>query len=161
MVFEDEVRDTNFNQDVTVFQMDIISTGTAPTKGTVAYDQGTFRKSGRFMELQWSYNQTGGGAAGTGTYRFKIPGNYKMDNNFIPFQGIEGTFLGIVGDANAALGTSSGRTGTVYARDSTTLLIVVSDHLVGPGFVTASSFALNNTNVRYSINCRVPIVGWR
>ena len=143
---------------ITDVETDTLTIGavtTAPTTGTVANNQVTWWREGRFMNLRFDFNQTTAGTTGSGTYLFPIPGGHSIDLDFY----VETTTaMANVGSASLQRGATEG-VGTVHVYDADNLNLLVTSASaidnVGSGF-----FALDNADVRYSFQAKVAIDGW-
>lgn len=60
-----------------------ITAATPPTKGTTTADDLSWKRSGRFVELMYTYSQAAGGTGGTGDYIPSIPANMTVDTAYI------------------------------------------------------------------------------
>jgi hypothetical protein len=143
--------------DWTSFTMTAEGSVSNPTKGTVAVDEARWRRVGDSMEILWNYRQTAAGTAGSGTYKFLIPGGYSIDSAKITPS--SGTAPPVVGAATAYDGTSD-FTGYVHAYDSTHLGMVLGDESADPSTVGSASTGFDKTTLNYSFSARFPVTGW-
>jgi hypothetical protein len=130
---------------------------TAPTKGTTAVDRILYRKWGDEVKFKVEYRQTGAGSAGSGSYLFNMPNNFKIDMSKLHTNAI-GSFLGAA--IVAGLGTLSG--------SSFSFLAVGVDnpsqfYLAGSGggpVISSSFYALSNAGISLFLDFNLPIVGY-
>lgn len=147
--------------DSTIFIMNPEATTTNPTKGTIAVDLATYKLSGDKMQIQWSYQQSSSGSAGSGTYIFPLPAGFVIDSLKIStsplisavgtFQILNGSYFGV---------------GTVGVYDSTHLALYLDTYSFG---VTASAlntavtagsvFNFGTADFQMSFIAEIPIQG--
>jgi hypothetical protein len=149
------------------YTLNIGATTTAPTKGTVAVDTARWRRVGDSMEVYYTYRQSAGGSAGSGTYLFPLPTGYSVDTSKISLQGG-------AGDSQVGFGRVASTTAdaanyntqcTVILFNSTSVALQTAAGGGGPDTVgqvrPVTSFWFQLSGVTsYSFNYRVPILGW-
>ena len=143
---------------------------TAPTKGTVTYDNAQWRRVGDTMEIQYTYTQSTAGTAGSGTYLFPLPSGYTIDTTKVNLP--TSTTALIYGGSTVG----SGWVATTAASNSnyTTILDVAvwnSTNLAANAQTSTSpiqAFPLSSTSgnnfsvagLQITFFARVPIAGW-
>lgn len=142
----------------TTFTMSITGSTSNPTKGTASTDAAYWRRVGDSMEIQYTYIHTtvGSGAAGSGRYRFTIPGSLTADTGKIT--AISGSNGGPnIGSANVN-GTAPGSLNGQCELETTTGIAIFcptsADH------VGSALAPLNGAVAKYSFSAKVPITGW-
>lgn len=153
--------------DWTVYPLTIGSTGTPPTKGTAAVDIARWRRVGGNMEIEFNYQQTAGGADGTGDYLFPLPAGYAIDTALQPVSAVNfNNVVGTIKMSSDATGSASTTiNGVVVAYDTTNLIALSVNNPAGflksDSFtVGGSGFALSNTDIIFNVRATVPIQGW-
>lgn len=101
--------------------LEITSTGTPPTKGTIEFDKTRYRIDGKHIYIQHAFRQTTTGANGTKDYLFAVPKSIDL-SKYVAYSTVEGrgpyilkSNLGKIQIAN--LGTSSLMDGVVNVYD--------------------------------------------
>jgi len=126
-----------------------------PTKGTVDYDNGYWRRVGDSMEIQWAYRHTTAGTSGTGVYKIKIPNGEVVDTSKILVPASYDS--PVVGSAQFG---ASDKLGVAVLYDSTSISLHAGSATVGEAPWSSTNEALSNANVRASFRAVVPIEGW-
>ena len=140
------------------------ATTTAPTPNGSAIQTAYWRRVGQNMEIVYTFSQTAGGAAGSGTYLIPLPGSYLMDTNIITVDsgsiGVLGTVLGSGRTANTQNpAAATAADGHVVAHDASNLKIVAS--VGGNTLDVWSSTRQQLSGASYaSFTVTVPIQGW-
>lgn len=136
------------------------ATTTTPTFGTVTYNQTYGRRVGDKFEFWGSYEQTGAGGAGSGTYTLKIPtsvGTIDLSkitsDSAVPFA--KGSCGEFIGKNNG--GTVFG--GTIQVADNLEVYVTFHDPSNNNWGSSALDFG-SNASLRFSFFLSVPIVGW-
>ncbi len=144
----------------------LTATTTNPTKGTTSRDKVSYRRVGENMEIRFEYNQTAGGASGSGDYLFLVPGGYSVDttklNAYTASVGVLKTFSS-VGVCSVCDGSSEG-TGAVEVYDATRLRFEFQWNnaaSVSRGTWGSAVWALGATTTRITALISVPISGWQ
>ncbi len=132
---------------------------TNPTKGASPVQNCYWRREGECMRIIFFYQQTAAGSAGSGTYKFVIPGGFSIDTtvchtNTSTSASTKSQHVGS-GTAHSS-GVTAELLEDVRAYDSTSLAMI--DTTSTP--ISGANFALNNTNMHYSFEAVVPISGW-
>ena len=140
------------------FTMTVGAVTTAPTKGTVAFDEARWRRVGSAMEVEWRYRQTVAGTAGTGTYTFSMPSGYTIDTSAVELAQTQTGNLGTFEARSGAITTTA--IGTVRARTSTLLEATVQEDDVAAADVSATVQSLANATQKYYFSALVPIAEW-
>lgn len=142
----------------------ITGTTTNPTKGTVLQDKFRWRRVGKNMEFQYTYEQSTAGAAGSGDYLFTIPASIgQIDTSLVPLNTTIGTNSAtdpsIIGVAGVGVPSVSAGPGYVSAYSATQFRIIGNSgatcQSVGSAFYTLSS-----TGTMYTAMGSVPMAGW-
>jgi hypothetical protein len=134
---------------------------TDPTKGTPPTQNCYWKRDGGDMIIEFFYAQTAAGTAGSGTYKFLIPGGFSIDSTICTL----GKFTSasdlpsIVGAGNVIAYGTSGSVLLVFAFDATNLGLF--GQTTGYTPVASGFFSLANTNVNYAFQARIPISGWQ
>lgn len=140
----------------TSYTLTIGASTTPPTKGTIVNDNAQWRREGNEMIINYTYEQTAAGSAGSGTYFFPPPSGVTIDTAIIPATtSNEGS---VVGAASAYTDC----TGFVKVYSSTNLAVFVAQiSSATAGLLNSSTFGrLSVVNMRISFQARIPIVGW-
>jgi hypothetical protein len=139
------------------------ATTTAPTKGTAATDQVSWRRVGDTMEMRWRYVQSTAGSAGSGYYLLTIPGGYTIDTTKLPVPNSAIDYRAGVGTMKASYGGTGTCTGPVYAYNSTQLFAELVCYSGGPGqgMWGSSYFTMSVVaSVGFTLEASFPVSGW-
>lgn len=148
----------------------ILSSGTAPSYGTIAQNKAFYRRIGNMCVVNWSYRQTGVGANGTGFLLITTPGKMNIDASFIPATSDTTHLESSVGHLDRWInGSSQGIfIASVFTTSHATLKGTVC--FIGGGYsssnttsVAGASLAVDFTTagaMSYHAEFQVPIVGW-
>jgi hypothetical protein len=138
----------------TSYTLAIGGTTSAPTKGTIVVDEARWCRLGPLMLIQYNYQQTTGGSAGSGNYLFPLPSGYTIDTTKLtPTTTVEGSVVGSASAYNNVVGF-------VKAYDSSNLAIVQNGAGVTAGAFASSSVAAIGSGAKYAFTAIVPIAGW-
>lgn len=140
------------------FDMVIDATTTAPTKGTIQEDKAVYKIDGDDLVIHYNYSQTVAGTAGSGTYLFKLPVGFEI--NEVATTSSTGPFSrGVVGTcASAAGGGPTRRTGYVRVFETDTLVLSFADNTTDSTDNVGSVFnSLASNDCQFSFMARVPI----
>lgn len=129
-----------------------------PAKGTTSVDNAQYRRVGGQMEIIYNIVTTGAGTAGTGAYKFLIPGSFSIDTTIQPVS--TGNSKNRVGFCVVDSGGGAVEEGPVFAYDSTDLALATLSALNVLTTVSSTAFALSNSGVIYTFRAWVPISGW-
>lgn len=141
----------------TSYTLPITATTTNPTKGTVVRDRAYWRRVGDTMEIMYSYEQSAGGSAGSGTYIFGIPSGYTIDTA----KSIAGVAQqGIMGNFAANGGAQFTQIWGEVKIHNTTGFSLHGSNEASRYIVSSGSGDLGQASIKYSFYARVPIVGW-
>jgi hypothetical protein len=114
------------------------------------------------MQIQYNYQQSGAGSAGSGTYLIPIPAGKSIDTTKLALS-TTGT-LSVVGVGNLSISasnpTTSGAPVSVVAYNANNLAIQCSFSGTQAGFFASNNFNLGNAVVLVSFTVSVPILGW-
>jgi len=138
---------------------------TNPTKGATREELCRWRRAGHNIEIDFFYEQTSAGTAGSGTYKFKLP------------EGLLGDTSVVKADSGSSVTTRSSLVGKCMAVDSATLdpwqgvvtlfdasslalQCVFSTGTPQARFASSALFTLSNVNMYYSFQASIPIAGW-
>lgn len=139
------------------YSVSITAAGSNPTKGTVAADNGVWRRIGDSVEIRWQYRQTAAGAAGNGNYRISLPTGVAVDTaKFNIDSQLQDNIIGTAQVDNL----SNPLWGYCIIDQSTTLGIYIGNSANdatrwGSGFIPFSS-----TNVLVAMIGTFPVSGW-
>jgi len=150
--------DHKTDTDWVAFTMTIDASTTAPTKGTVVTDLARWRRQGDSLKVRYSYQQSAGGADGTGDYLFLLPNSFAIDTTKQPVSS-----TGEIGNVGSALaGPSSGpdNEGVSVAYDSTHIAVQTGNQMDSTEFMSSTNFPLGSAS-NVSFSAEVPISGWR
>lgn len=143
---------------------------TAPTKGTVALDQISYRRNGPDMEISIDYRQTAGGSAGNGTYLYTLPGGVSFAStvNTSTTDNVD-TNANLYGPIDVSNGQGNNSlVAWVKPYDATRFSLLFGPGMSDGGAGTSgtqnqmSSTSFSFSEVKLSIKGRfsVPILGW-
>ena len=139
--------------------MVIDASTTAPTKGTIVTDSALFARFGDSAHIRYDYEQSTGGASGTGTYLFKLPSGLEADLTKITANTLQNP-IGVVGPASS--GTAAGPApGHCNLYDSTSIVLQTGSAVITPQHVDSAHDPLGTANQKYSFFAVVPILGWK
>lgn len=143
--------------DPITYSVTIGAVTTAPTKGTVAVDQASWAREGKFMVLTYNYRQTAAGSVGSGTYLFPLPVGYSIDTNYTTADGGTYNVMGVSGSGMFSDNVTVQAIVNPQVYNSTNLFLVEpSGQTVGSG----SGATMASTAFKFSFQARVPIAGW-
>ena len=138
---------------------------TPPTKGTVVTDSAQWRRDGADILLTYTYYQsgTGGGAVGTGTYKYPLPSGITFGAAVTVTtngSGAAGTVLGS-GQVSTTLNASTGTVRSVWAiaYDASNIALYSYPNDQSSVPVSSTVFALTGA-VAHSFNIRAQVLGW-
>lgn len=129
---------------------------TAPTKGTIVYDKVTYRRtSTTSYEVTYNYSQSAVGAAGSGDYLFRLPGNLTFGSSILKTS--SSSYETIVNRAiigNGYYGDTSGRLRPIgiIPYDNTRFRIMVMDNTLSGLIVGSSTLGLNTDGASYKFS---------
>jgi hypothetical protein len=149
--------------DLTQFTMTIEGSSSNPTKGTTSIDAAYWKRVGDEMLINYTYIQTaaGSGAAGSGTYLFKLPSGYLIDSTKTNIS-TDGNLATVIGSGDFNNSTNK-RIGLLVMPYDTSHLFAKygsSGDYGDPSSNFSSSTPLSGAAVRLSFTARVPIQGW-
>ncbi len=144
----------------TAFTPVIDAVTTNPAKGGTLQENCVWRRDGSDMLINFFYRQGSAGAAGSGVYKFKIPGSDTVDTAKVRAgDRTSGTTRpSSVGSGYIEAATvAAPQSAIVEVYDATSLAVWVptSNNAVGSGV-----FPLSGADVVYAFTARVPITGW-
>ncbi len=129
---------------------------TAPTKGTIVYDKVSYRRtSTTSFEVTYNYSQSAVGAAGSGDYLFRLPGNLTFGSSVLKTTSdIYETLVNRVIIGNGYYGDASGRFRPlgIIPYDNNRFRIMVMDNAFSGLIVGSSSVGLNTDGVSYKFS---------
>lgn len=133
---------------------------TNPTKATTReVDRVSYKRVGDEAIVRWEYRAASatGAAVGSGVYLFKMPAGLVIDTTKVSSDGtiVAGSVVGIVKTHNATART----TGNAIVYDSTRVWAYVSNATEDLP-ISSTNGMLTTAGLAYSIEIRVPIVGW-
>lgn len=144
------------------YSLTIGAVTTPPTPGTVQNNTARWRRVGDSMEIEYNYNQTGAGSAGSGNYLFPLPSGYSMDANkvYANSNTAYGTQFGLFSGYSSSVASSAPLIGYVTYYNATNLVISAGNE--GNAFTSiGSAYApLSGATVSYRFRATVPISGW-
>lgn len=149
--------------------------GTNPNinSNTILVNTVRWRREGRDAIVNYSFAQStvSGGTPGTGDYKFALPSGLTIDITTPSITAYTTVVAGIHNYTNsvgwAAIKASTSNQGSgVYVYDSTNVRIGSGGAGATAGgsataMVSASIAAINDANIGYNFEIRVPIVGWK
>lgn len=145
----------------TSFVMSIDASTTAPTKGTRTVDRASWERDGAYMVLTEEYKQTSNGAAGSGTYIYRLPSGVTMDSNFVTFDTSAGDPGSSCGVASLFDDANVNWFGSPAPYDSTGLkLFFMNPSTTDIQRSGATNMRLAAAQVHIYFRARVPITGW-
>lgn len=146
--------------DPTTYSLTIGGATSAPTKSnSPTTDLAVWWRIGKFMGLRYDFvaSTTTGSAAGSGAYLFPLPAGYSIDTSYLSAS--TGQNDGVVGAA--MVGNSGGNYwGAVKVYDSTRLVVEVGNEANGKSQIGSAWLPITGSNMKYSYQALVPIVGW-
>jgi hypothetical protein len=157
---------------------DLISSGTLtitgsttnPTKGTTpTVDDVSWKRSGCYAHIIWTYSNANAGSAGSGTYSLSLPTNMTADTTKLTALGA--TLTDDTSRTNAAsycgqasffrTGVARGE-GRVLLRSSTSIQMTATQFFSANAiFDSTSTYNPGNTNTGWRIEATIPILGWK
>lgn len=148
------ILDRDYPRTFVSFSMTIDGSTSAPTRGTVAYENSQYKRvSDDSIEILWNYKQTNVGANGSGNYLFTLPNGLSVDTGklTVDTNGFNSTcgFADIYDGTNTIIGAN------VKAYNSTQFAIYTTG-----GFFGSTFAAFGNLNLQVSFRAFVPIDGW-
>lgn len=142
------------------FTLTVDAVTTAPTKEVtnLVVDNAQFRRVGDSMEITWTYvhGTVTEGAAGSGTYLFKIPTGYTIDSTKIDVSTTD--MRGICGSLTGLVGTNYD--GTISTYDTTSLQANIGNDLTAHTLISSGFFGFDNSDLTISLRAIVPIAEW-
>ena len=139
---------------------------TNPTFGTVTVNKLLYRVVGNALEVEWSYNQTTGGSAGSGMYLIDVSGlGYTFDLSKLSHNtsgGPTGSTVGSIYSWDAA-SAGQGQSGMCYMYDATKIKCIGVQAQGSSGIAgnstwpTSINFSTSNYNV--GVHLTIPIIG--
>jgi len=150
----------------------VTATTTSPTKGTVVFDRMTWQRQGRNAIINYAFEQSAGGSAGSGDYLLTIPAGMQIDNTSIPaYTGSVGSSLTSIQAAYPSsidLSASAMLTGTtsIIVTEATaysdTQFRISTFNIAGPSFNNFGSGGTTFAAVLcFNFTITVPIVDWK
>jgi hypothetical protein len=136
-----------------------------PVKGTTSIDILGWNRTGKFMNIQFTYIQTAAGTAGTGTYIIPIPGGWTAAPLLGSFSTTAPRYIVGQGEGSTASGglAATSRQMIVSIYDSTHMKIsFLTDGSSVYATQGASSgvFDFNSTSLTWTFQARIPIDDW-
>jgi hypothetical protein len=144
----------------TNFAMTITGTTSNPTKGANT-EVAKYSRTASFMGINYSLNQTGAGASGSGCYLFSVPGGESVDTNQV-FASTS-SFNGVIGTAKISNSTGSAQRkfGTVHVYDATRLWVAIQTTATDVDCLGSSNAPLLDSAQLISFEVpRLPIKNW-
>jgi hypothetical protein len=144
---------------MTSFPMVLTASTSAPTRGSGVIEYSGYRRNGDQIETLWTYTQTAGGGAGTGTYYWSIPTGLTIDTTKHPVGSK-------VGDAWLNNTTSSFFSyGSVQVASATTLQINAINSTTNPetwALITNATSLINFSiaSISMSFQTKMTIAQW-
>ena len=134
-----------------------------PVKGTIVRDDIKWRRVGDSMEIQYEYEQSGGGSVGSGTYLIEIPDGKVIDVTKLTqvASGYHSIAIGYGLASNTVDGISPNSRDVINSTYDSTHFQMAADNGADDGllFVGSSSLGLSG-QLKFSGKVTVPIVGW-
>ena len=146
--------------------MSVIGTTANPTKGTVSIDSMRWRRIGDSMHVRIAYRQTAAGTAGTGDYLFLMPLGYQIDlakvESYTTVEGQGSNYQnGFACGVSQFSNSTNSYDGVVTVYDANSVRAFGFTDGGAQGTIgSTSSFGLAQTNMFYTLDFVVPIVGW-
>lgn len=137
------------------FTMAITGVTSDPTKGTRT-EEAKWRRVGDSMDIQFYYNQTVAGAAGSGGYLFTIPNSLTIDS--AKYTGST-TEVRPVGHSYSYNGTNE-VPGQVVGYNSTKLAVWFHTSATATNLLGSANHSLANGTMKLAFFARVPIAEW-
>ena len=145
----------------TTFTMIIGADTTAPTRGTVAYEQARWRRVGDSVEIEFRYRQTTAGTAGSGNYYYDIT-NAGLPSFDLTKLDADFNYSGFTGPAQITIGSSANQNsaGAVLVRTGSRLGLNMVNADGTSSTQAGGAYTFNNANMRVFFRAIVPISGW-
>jgi hypothetical protein len=151
----------------TSYSLTIGAVTSAPTKGTIVYDNAYWRRVGDSMEVRYDYRQAAAGSAGTGAYLFPLPTGYTIDTTKITpsTNRLQSPIVGSGFEFADNGGGGSVHTATARAYSSTQIwmcdegVATTSDNAMH--WSSSDNGRLSLAGMTYGIQFRVPITEFR
>ena len=129
---------------------------TAPTKGTIVYDNVSYRRtSTTSFEVTYNYSQSTVGTAGSGDYLFRLPGNLTFGSSVLKTTSdTYETLVNRVIIGNGYYGDASGRLRPlgIIPYDNNRFRIMVMDNTFSGMIVGSSSLGLNTDGASFKFS---------
>lgn len=136
------------------FTLDIDGSTTDPTQGTNTTNA-FWRRVGDSIDVNVSYEQTGAGTAGSGTYLFRLPQGLTLDAS----RGYASTDIhtGLVGNACV----NSANWGYCKMYDQTGIALVIGDEAAAAQYVGSGFAGLSSATRNYGFEAKgIPVIGF-
>lgn len=147
------------SSDWTDFTSVIQGSSSNPTKGTTTIDKASYRRVGDSMEIVFSYQQTAGGSAGSGTYLFQMPTGHIIDTNKITASTSSSRY-GTVGVGRIDSSDVSSAIGNIKVWNTTSLAFFFNNSGIQGGAWGSTNGGLDEGEVHLSFRAVIPILGW-
>jgi len=132
-----------------------------PTKGTVVEDKFYYRRVGDSLEVNFAYEQSSAGSAGSGNYEFVLPNGWQIDSNKIANDPSGQVTVGAAYGYSSS--TSKAFTGTASVQpdvDTDYVILKLGNDTAAVENVSSTRLDLNTTIIRLGAEFKVPIAGW-
>lgn len=130
-----------------------LSTGVRGTNTEKAF----WRQVGSEMEVQYTFSQTAGGTAGSGTYLFSLPNNYTIDSTQVTLG--TGNTGSVVGNGYLYDGTNE-RSAYTMTASSTQFSVAFYTSATATSNWGSAAIPLSTTTIKALVNARIPIAEW-
>ncbi len=135
-----------------------------PTKGTTSIDESEARVVGDWLEVNYLYRHTVGGAAGSGDYLISLPPGYTVDTSIIPAvtttsANIQATDIqtSLIGYGHISDSSARGQC-SCFLYSSTRFRVGCSVAYTTYSFLSSSFYGLSSANIGFSATIRVPLL---
>lgn len=136
------------------YTLNVTATTTAPTFGTVVYNNARWWRDGEIMFIEYDWSQSSAGTSGTGIYLYSLPSGYSIDSAKQPMSTTTAAYM--VGSMNLAFPSWTNANGGTFAYSATELAIGNQGALYTNGY---NNYAATGTST-LNFNAHVPIVDW-
>lgn len=129
---------------------------TPPTKGTIVTDRINHSRFGSRLIADYQYEQSAGGAVGSGDYLFTLPTGLSFDSASVIFY--TGSTGAILAKSIVGYGTVSNGTGILIAYDATRFRMYTNTP-TATGFYGSGVFGISGAN-GFGFHLDAPIANW-
>lgn len=145
----------------------ITAVTTNPTKGTMIIDTVTWQRDGNYAIVEWVFEQSTGGTAGSGDYLFALPTGLTADTTILAASttsdaGVEDRSIQKAWCGHGHQGVSTVERGyvEVFLYDTTHVRFVTTNSFSTIGFIGSGLVTLANGNYGLHTTARIPISTW-